>query len=442
MMQSRFIDFIKEKNLITKDDAILLGVSGGIDSMTMLYLFQKAGFKIGVAHCNFNLRGEEADGDELFVKRYCLLNGIALHSIKFDTKQYAHENKLSIQVAARELRYAYFDEICKEHKYTKVAIAHNLNDVTETVLLNLTRGTGIKGLAGIKAINGNIIRPLLFVTRQEIVEFAKNNGIKFREDSSNATIKYKRNFIRHKIIPELRHLNPSVDRAIADTANHLQEVEWLVEEQLKSIRERVVSRKDNEILFSVSALNEERSAKFFLVEELAPFGFSPSTASAVVDLVNAETGKRIESATHVLYKDREFLVLTPIPEKEVSVAEIDETTEFIEDPLRMKVEVIDEPSGVVVEKDPDVAFLDYGKLSFPLTLRKWQPGDKFIPFGMKGYKKISDFLVDIKVAANQKNSVMVLVSENEIIWVVGYRIDDRYKIGANSKKVLKVTLEQ
>ncbi len=439
-MQDRFINFIRENNLTTPDDSILLGVSGGIDSMVMLQLFLKSGFKIAVAHCNFGLRADESDGDEQFVKYYCLMNGIVCHSIKFDTNEYAAENKLSIQVAARELRYAYFEEICKEYKYTKVAIAHNLNDTAETVLINLCRGTGIKGVAGIKVMNGNIIRPLIFATRIEIEDFAKSHDVKYREDSSNSTTKYKRNFIRHKIIPELRYLNPSVDRAIADTANHLQEAVWLVEEQLDRIRDVVISKQGEDTLFSVEALKKERSARFFLVEELNQFGFSPSMASAVIELLNAESGRRVESSTHTLYKDREFLILTSKKVKDDSETLISEDTKSISSPVKLKIETLGDISDVKIEKDPDIALLDCSKLQFPLKIRIWQPGDKFIPFGMSGYKKISDFLVDIKVPLHQKNNVYVLVSGDDIAWVIGYRIDNRFRIDEQTSNVIKFSL--
>ena len=439
-MQDRFINFIRENNLTTPDDSILLGVSGGIDSMVMLQLFLKSGFKIAVAHCNFGLRADESDGDEQFVKYYCLMNGIVCHSIKFDTNEYAAENKLSIQVAARELRYAYFEEICKEYKYTKVAIAHNLNDTAETVLINLCRGTGIKGVAGIKVMNGNIIRPLIFATRIEIEDFAKSHDVKYREDSSNSTTKYKRNFIRHKIIPELRYLNPSVDRAIADTANHLQEAVWLVEEQLDRIRDVVISTQGEDTLFSVEALKKERSARFFLVEELNQFGFSPSMASAVIELLNAESGRRVESSTHTLYKDREFLILTSKKVKDDSEILISEDTKSISSPVKLKIETLGDISDVKIEKDPDIALLDCSKLQFPLKIRIWQPGDKFMPFGMSGYKKISDFLVDIKVSLHQKNNVYVLLSGDDIAWVIGYRIDNRFRIDEQTSNVIKFSL--
>lgn len=439
-MQDRFVNFICDNNLISPQDSILLGVSGGIDSMVMLYLFQKAGFKIAVAHCNFGLRGDESNADEQFVKHYCLINGLACHSIRFDTKGYASENKLSTQVAARELRYAYFEEVCSEHKYNRIAIAHNLNDVAETVLLNLTRGTGVKGLAGIKALNGSVIRPLLFATRVEIEAFAGRHNINFREDSTNSKVKYKRNFIRHRIIPELRTLNPSVDRTIADTANHLQEALWLVEEQLERIRRSVVSLRNGDVLFSIESLKKERASRFFLVEELNPFGFSPSMASAVVNLLDAEPGKQMESASHIIYRDRDFLILTPVKVKDVDTALIDANTTVISKPIKLNVEKLSNDEHLNVNRDPDVALLDTDKLTFPLTLRPWQPGDKFIPFGMTGFKKISDFLIDIKVPKHIKNNIYVLVSGSDIVWVVGYRIDNRYRIGEMTQCLLKLTL--
>lgn len=439
-MQDRFIDYIRANNLTLPSDSILLGVSGGIDSMVMLHLFQKSGFNITVAHCNFSLRGDEADADELHVKQYCLIHGLTCHAVKFDTHEYARENKLSIQVAARELRYAYFKELCDDFKYSKVAIAHNLNDTAETVLINLSRGTGIKGLAGIKAINGNTIRPLLFATRAEIEEYASKHAVSYREDSSNSKTKYKRNFIRHKIIPELRYLNPSVDRAIADTANHLQEAVWLVEEQLARIRQLVVSHDGDTIKFSVEALKHERCARFFMVEELSQFDFSPSTASAVVELLDAESGRRVESSTHTLSKDRDFLILTRNHPREDAVVSIGIDTEFVDTPIKLKVEAIANCSGIQIERDPDIALLNYSAISYPLVLRVWQPGDKFVPFGMTGFKKISDFLVDIKVPMHQKRSVYVLVSGDEIVWVVGYRIDNRFRIDEQTTQVLKLSL--
>lgn len=440
-MQNRFIDFIRKNNLANQDDSILAAVSGGIDSMVMYNLLHKAGFKIAVAHCNFGLRGEESDADEQFVKYQCLMSGVAFHSIKFDTIDYAKEYKLSTQVAARELRYNYFDELVKEYKYTKVAIAHNLNDVSETLLLNLTRGTGIKGLAGIKASNGNVIRPLLFATRQEIEIFSQQHDIKFREDSSNSTTKYKRNFIRHKIIPELKQLNPVVDRSIAFTANHIQEAIWLVEEQIDRIRKSVVTVNGNDVLFSIDQLRKERCASFFMVEELSNYGFSPSSASQVVDLINSESGRRVESQSHAIYRDRNNLILVERKSSMNDCLSIDASIRKIETPINLNIDLFDDVTNLLIERNPSVALIDFDKLKFPLSLRVWADGDKFMPFGMNGYKKISDFLVDNKVPMHKKSNVYVLLSGNEIVWVIGYRIDNRFRIDKGTKKVLRFELE-
>ncbi|HNT42333.1 MAG TPA: tRNA lysidine(34) synthetase TilS, partial [Tenuifilaceae bacterium] len=241
MLQDKFINFIRVHRLADENDSILLGVSGGIDSMVMLHLFQKTGFKFAVAHCNFGLRGEESDGDEEFTRTYCREKGVVFHTTKFSTVQYATDKSVSIQVAARELRYDYFNELCREHGYNKIAIAHNMNDSAETVLLNLIRGAGIRGLTGIRPVHGNIIRPLLFATRPEIENYSKQLGISYREDSSNATLKYKRNFIRHRVIPLLQELNPSAVETIYDSSYHVNEAISLVDRQLDEIRRKVVS---------------------------------------------------------------------------------------------------------------------------------------------------------------------------------------------------------
>ena len=294
MLQDKFINFIRVHRLADENDSILLGVSGGIDSMVMLHLFQKTGFKFAVAHCNFGLRGEESDGDEEFTRTYCREKGVVFHTTKFSTVQYATDKSVSIQVAARELRYDYFNELCREHGYNKIAIAHNMNDSAETVLLNLIRGAGIRGLTGIRPVHGNIIRPLLFATRPEIENYSKQLGISYREDSSNATLKYKRNFIRHRVIPLLQELNPSAVETIYDSSYHVNEAIGLVDRQLDEIRRKVVSFRKDAVLFSVEELKREPAARIFLVEELRHYGFSGNMATQVFDLLESTPGKYVD----------------------------------------------------------------------------------------------------------------------------------------------------
>lgn len=437
MLQDKFINFIRVHRLADENDSILLGVSGGIDSMVMLHLFQKTGFKFAVAHCNFGLRGEESDGDEEFTRTYCREKGVVFHTTKFSTVQYATDKSVSIQVAARELRYDYFNELCREHGYNKIAIAHNMNDSAETVLLNLIRGAGIRGLTGIRPVHGNIIRPLLFATRPEIENYSKQLGISYREDSSNATLKYKRNFIRHRVIPLLQELNPSAVETIYDSSYHVNEAISLVDRQLDEIRRKVVSFRKDAVLFSVEELKREPAARIFLVEELRHYGFSGNMATQVFDLLESTPGKYVDSPTHTLLRDRKCLILSAKISTSNACIEVGEDCSRIEKPFPMRFERIVE---VKIDSSPQVAILNYSKLRFPLTLRCWQPGDRFIPLGMKGYKKVSDYLVDCKVPLNQKNEVYVLLSNNEIAWVVGYRIDDRYKISTETAEALKISV--
>ncbi len=441
MLQSKLVDFIREHQMATDQDKILVGVSGGIDSMVLLHLLMRSGYSVGVAHCNFSLRGQESDADEQFVRYHCLMNGIPFHSITFDTQQYARENSLSIQVAARELRYGYFDELCREHKYTRIAIAHNLNDSVETVLLNLIRGTGLKGLTGIKPVNGNIIRPLLFATRTQIEEYAQNHSISFRDDSSNATTKYKRNFVRHRIMPLLRELNPSVDISIYQTAQHLTEAQILVERELAKIRENLVREENERIVIDADRLMNEPVAHIFLVEFLLAHRFTPEMAGQVYNLLNSSVGSRVESETHVVYRDRNTLILQQKQLHRVESARIDVTTAQIVKPLKLSFSVEEFSLGEKVEKSPATATLDFEKLVFPLTVRPWEPGDRFIPFGMNGFRKVSDFLVDCKVPLADKQKVYVLTSGKDIVWVIGHRIDNRFRVGEGTVKVFRAILQ-
>jgi tRNA(Ile)-lysidine synthase len=440
MLQSEMIDFVRKHQLANDQDKILVGVSGGIDSMVLWHLLVHTGYNVGVAHCNFSLRGDESDADEQFVRYHCLMNGIPVHTIKFDTLEYAKENGFSIQVAARKLRYAYFDEICKEHKYTRVAIAHNLNDSVETVLLNLTRGTGLKGLSGIKPINGNIIRPLLFATRNQIEEYATLHNISYREDSSNATVKYKRNFIRHKVIPLLRELNPSADISINQTARHLHEAQLLVDRQLSQIRKEIIYEDSGRVCLDIQKLKSEPAANLFLVDVLSDFNYTPAMAGEVFGLLDSLTGSRVESDTHVVFRDRNQLIIQPKQTLQPHWVQFDANARHIDHPIKLNITLNDYFKGRPLEKDPKVANLDFGKLEFPLTIRPWQPGDRFIPFGMTGFKKISDFLIDIKLPLPEKERVFVLTSDNEIAWVIGYRIDNRFRVDENTQKILSIQL--
>ncbi|MHC1705080.1 MAG: tRNA lysidine(34) synthetase TilS [Tenuifilaceae bacterium] len=433
-MQSRFIDFIRKNNLVTEKYKILLGVSGGIDSMVMLSLFHKSGFEVVVAHCNFSLRAEESDADEELVVHECGLMGIKLHRIRFDTQKYALDNKLSIQVAARNLRYNWFNSLCSEFGFTKIAIAHNRDDVAETVIINLTRGTGLKGLTGIKATHGLIIRPLLFAGRDEITRFALQNGISYRNDSSNASTKYARNRIRHNVIPELEEINPSAKASIASTAKHVQQAWDLVERYLSDARIKLCKTEGDGLFISIKGLKKEQFCSLFLVEELTPYGFTPDSIEQIVDSLDSQPGKIFYSMTHQLLRDRDNLIITERKELDQTIVTIENDCKSIDQPVKLNFAIIENSESYKIPYDSSMAVIDYDKLIFPLTLRHWQPGDKFVPFGMEGFKKVSDFLIDKKVPLTQKEKVFVLESGDNIVWVVGVRIDDRYKVTKQTKR--------
>ncbi len=437
-MQGKFVDFIKRNNLIHADDSILIGVSGGIDSMVMLHLFHKTGFKVAVAHCNFTLRGNESDGDEELVAQTARNIGVMYHSTRFETQKFAKENKLSIQVAARNLRYDWFNDICVNFGYTKIAIAHNLDDIAETVLLNLTRGTGLRGLTGIKPINGNVIRPLLFATRKDIEQYAIEHGIIYRSDSSNISTKYKRNFIRHKVIPELEKLNPSAKESIAQTAVHIQEYLKAFEDHHKELRARILVIKDGLNHYALNELISHPASKLFLLEEFTPYGFSPLQIEDIQNSFKNQPGKVFYSNDFILTRDREFLILSRKNQTEFSQLELDSECKTIDKPIRLDIQKTLRDNNFKISKEKRVATFDHDKLKFPLLLRKWHEGDRFKPFGMEGYKKISDFLVDEKIPLIKKNNIYVLTSGEDIIWVVGLRIHHDYRITPETKTIYQV----
>jgi tRNA(Ile)-lysidine synthase len=433
-MQSRFIDFIRCNNLISANDKILLGVSGGIDSMVMLYLFRKAGFNVAVAHCNFSLRGEESNGDEQLVIHECEINRIKLHRIKFETRSFAEEHKLSIQVSARNLRYQWFNKLCDEFGYTKIAIAHNRDDVAETVILNLTRGTGLKGLSGIKVMKGNVIRPLLFAGRDEIAKYAIHKSVLFREDSSNSSIKYARNRIRHNVLPELEKLNPSAKSSIAETAKHVHEAWNLVEDYLVNLKDKLEKKETDRILFDIQGLKDERYSKLFLFEELGSFGFTHETLDQVVASIYGQPGKIFYSSSHQLLRDREFFILTKKRETDQSIVLIDDDCSSLDYPIKLRFSLVERSESFEIPHDNCIAVLDFEKISFPIKLRTWQPGDKFMPFGMDKFKKVSDYLIDQKVSLLEKENVFILESGDNVVWLVGYRIDNRFKVANQTTK--------
>lgn len=447
MKKNRLLEHFKQYNerhaLFSHQDKILLTVSGGVDSMVMLSLFVEGGYNIGVAHCNFNLRGAESDGDEATVEAAAKAYGVPYYCKQFDTTAEMEQSGESMEMVARRLRYEWFDELSREHGYTSIAIAHHIDDSIETFFINLFRGTGLRGLTGITRQRGNIIRPLLFAERREILEYAVSHKIPFREDSSNRSQKYLRNKIRIGMLPMIREINPRFTSIMRGNLYHLTDAERFIEAGISKIKETVLEHCDNDIDRIHTTLIEEHFPQEFVIYEIlnSQYGFK---GDVVVELYKAlqksDSGKRFYSKEYIACIDRADIVIAPI-------AEDDECKTFVSrEQLRsycgnavLYFEHTDIDNISDYNAPAEVAYLDEQKLVYPLTLRRWREGDSFIPFGMIGRKKVSDYLTDRKVSVIEKSRQFVLLSGEEIVWVVGRRIDDRYRITKQTENILKIT---
>ena len=441
-MLTRFKQHIEQHQLLEPQCRVLLAVSGGADSMTMLHLFRRIWANIVVAHCNFHLRGAESDADEQFVRQTCQQQGLPLHVAQFDTIAHARQHGISVEMAARELRYQFFDQVANQQGCQRIAVAHNLDDQAETLLLNLLRGTGIRGLAAMHPLSGRIIRPLLFAPRTDIERYAQLHRIAYRTDSTNASTDYRRNKLRLSVMPLLRDLNPSASQSIAATANRVQQALLLLDEQMANIAQHALSTNAHgHTLIAIDALPQNAAGQMFVVEELMQRGLSAGQAEQAAALINAPTGRRVEAGDLCVTRDRQHLVLSPLSPSPAEVLIESDCTEVLQ-PVHLLLSRIDiSPNTFVAERNPNVAQLDCSKLQFPLSLRTWQPGDRFIPFGMRNRKKLSDFLTDQKLPAHLKQQAQVLLSANgDMVWVVGQRIDGRYAVGATTQSVLRVEL--
>jgi len=413
---------------------LLIAISGGVDSVVLTHLLQQLKCTISLAHCNFNLRGDESNADEKFIKTLGEKFHLETYIKQFDTEKFAKENKQSTQIAARNLRYTWFQELAEKHLFDYVLTAHHADDNLETFLINLTRGTGLDGLTGIPAVNGNIVRPLLSFSRDEIVRFATENTIDWREDKSNATTKYIRNKIRHQVVPILKEINPSLLRSFQKTSDHLHESKQLIEDRIESVKKELVSTTDNQLVkINIQNLNALSNPKAYLYQFLKDYHFTEW--NDIADLLSAQSGKQVFSSTHRLVKDRDFLLLTEIEqETETSIYSISENTEKITLPIQLTFEKVAKTGF----KEQQTIFLDNSKLVFPLTLRKWQEGDYFYPIGMQGKKKISNYFKDEKYSLIDKEKTWLLCSQNDIVWIVGKRQDKRFLPNSATASILKI----
>lgn len=435
-MLKSITSYIEANNLFNPDDKILLGVSGGVDSIVMLHLLIRAGYEVGVAHCNFQLRGKESEEEHRFVAWLAEHYNIPFFVKKFDTHQHATEQGVSIQMAARRLRFEWFEQLRQTHDYNYIGIAHNKNDSVETSLINLARGTGLKGITGIKPKSKYIVRPLLFASREDILYYCQQEGLSYREDSSNQTTKYSRNRIRHEIIPEFQKINPQFLETMDKNLDRFRSAYTLFESIISEIRERLLIKQGNDWVINFNLLQEYPENYTILYELLKPFRFSADVVSDIFYSLGTESGKTFYSDSYKAVKDRSKLIITTLEASEPKRYYIDRENSKIDTPVTLTFNVKNLDEAFRIPTDPNVACIDYDLVEFPLILRKWQSGDFFKPLGFGHYKKLSDFFIDNKYSLVDKEQTWLLTSGEQIVWVVGARLDDRFKITNQTSEVL------
>ena len=435
-MLLKFQNHLNTKLSFLKGKKLLLATSGGIDSMVLVDLCSQSKLDFAIAHCNFQLRGEESDEDENFVRIQMGKLQVPIFIERFDTKAFANQQKLSIQVVARNLRYEWFYSLLAHHNFDYILTAHHLDDSLETFLINFTRGSGIEGLTGIPEQNDKIVRPLLVFSRKEIEAYAVDNQISWREDSSNASDKYLRNKLRHEVIPVLKELNPSLLASFENTVLHLKQTQSLADDAVNHLYQTVVNEEEHHTVIDLKKLLQHANYKAYLYQWLQPFGFSDWTA--VYDLLEAQSGKQVLSESHILLKNRGVLLLFP---KQTKISEevywIAKEQTDVKVPLKMNFCNVSDISN----QTSNVIFVDEALLQFPLTLRRWLEGDVFQPSGMTGKKKLSKFFKDEKYSLWDKANAWLLCSADTIVWIVGKRPDERFKVTANTTKILKINFE-
>jgi tRNA(Ile)-lysidine synthase len=436
-MLTKFESHITNHFPFLTEKKILIAISGGVDSVVLSHLCNQLNLSIYFAHCNFQLRGEESDADEEFVVSFGEKYACSVFTRKFETNSYADKNKLSIQIAARNLRYEWFSELVEEHNIDYIATAHHLDDSVETFLINLSRGTGIDGLTGIPKKNGNIIRPLLIFSKEELRDYAIQEGLTWREDRSNAETKYLRNKIRHSVVPVLKEANPSFLQSFTKTLGHLEETKAIADQKIKEVELSVVSEKEGVLKINIEKMLKFSNPKTYLYEILKKYNFTEW--SNIFDLLFSQSGKLVYSETHVILKDRDSLLVKKREEKNrnQTVYYISENQELIQNPIKLVIKKSDKKKS----EPKNYVLVNKNLVTFPIILRKREEGDFFYPTGMKGKKKVSKFFKDEKLSKFKKEETWLLCnSNNDIMWIVGMRQDRRYAIDATSKNILEFSI--
>lgn len=437
-MLKEFIDFVKQESLFDPNEKILLGVSGGIDSVVMVELFSKSGFNFGIAHCNFRLRGKESDEDSAFVESLAHISNVTFYSKEFDTRTFANNQSISIQMAARELRIKWFEQIILGYGYQYYATAHHLDDQIETILNNFFRGTGISGLHGILPKSGKTIHPMMFCFRKQIEEYAHQHHLRYRTDSTNKKTDYIRNRIRNQLIPVIRQIYPNYQKTISENILRIQQVETIYRKHIQKTAEKLIVKDKDYVKIPVKGLLRLKPVEMYLYELIKPYGFNYASAADISDSINSGSGKYFLSGSHKITKDRNDLIIEERKKDVTREYVIVKGENMISDPVKLKMDIKKHTAGYKISKKPTIAHLDYDKLKFPLKLRKRQKGDYFYPLGMTGKKLLSNFFIDSKISVPDKDKTWLLISDEQIVWVIGYRIDNRYKITANTKTIITI----
>ena len=419
--------FIDQKSLFERCDKVLVALSGGADSVALLRVLDALGYQCECAHCNFHLRGEESNRDEAFVQQLCQKFDIPLHVTHFDTTDYAHTKRISIEMAARELRYQWFETLRQSIGASVIAVAHHRDDSVETFLLNLIRGTGINGLKGIAPKNGYVVRPLLQESRENILDYLQHLNQEYVTDSTNLKDEYMRNKIRLNLLPLMKELNPSVSESIAATAERLADAALIYNKEREMAIQKVMK---GEKVISISALLDETAPSSLLFELLHPYGFNSSQIKDIYQSLFGQSGRRFHSSQWEVLRDRDSLILHSFNGEEINHI-----------PPTLTYETVDITPDFIIPRDKHIACLDADKVTLPLTVRKWQAGDKFTPLGMKGKKNVSDYLTDRKFTLFQKEHQYVACQGDKIVWLIGERIDNAYRIDADSKRAVIVRQE-
>ncbi|MDR1725785.1 MAG: tRNA lysidine(34) synthetase TilS [Bacteroidales bacterium] len=442
-MIKNFLSFIADNSLFTKENKLLVAVSGGIDSIVLCNLLLKCGYDFAIAHCNFHLRNEESNRDAEFVRQYAKKNGIKdFFSKDFDTFYYMEKEKKSLEMAAREQRYQWFEELLDEKKYDYLLTGHHGDDSAETIFINILRGTGIAGLHGILPKSNRICRPLLFASRKDIESYAKKNNIEHIYDSSNSSNKIIRNRIRNEVFPVFRDISPNFDSIIRREIERFRQTEMVFREVIDQIKGKIIEQEDLLTKISIAKLKELRPLKIFLFEIFAEYGFNEATINAIEESLFEEvSGKQFLSDKFRAIRDRQYIIINKINEAENKPDKylISSDVTKMKEPLPLNMEILRDLKFISIPTDKKIAMVDFDLLEFPLILRKWEKGDSFIPFGSSKTKKLSDFFTNLKYSLWDKENQWLLCSgDNRIIWIVGKRLDERFKITEQTKTIYRI----